>query len=162
MIIELHDRTGLERLLEQSQKEPILLFKHSTQCSRSAAVIEGFDDFEKANPSVTCGLILVIEYRDVSDDIEDRFGIRHESPQVIIFRRGKANPGSMDHHIIFQKTGTELVFQCRLNPQQITVDSCRASQRQQRDQCRMIRLRDFPGQVNRALEAFVARLASKS
>lgn len=89
MIIELHDRTGLERLLEKSQAEPVLLFKHSTQCSRSAAVIEGFDAFEQANPSVTCGLILVIEYRDVSDDIEDRFGIRHESPQAILISKGQ-------------------------------------------------------------------------
>lgn len=89
MIIELHDRTGLDKFLEKSQSSPVILFKHSTQCSRSAAVIEGFDAFEQANPSMACGLILVIEYRDVSDEVEERFGIRHESPQAILVYQGK-------------------------------------------------------------------------
>src|SRR4030095_10856759 len=89
MIIELHEKQDLERLLEQSQKEPVLIFKHSTQCSRSAAVMEGFEVFERENPAVPCGLIFVIEDRDVSDEVEDLFGIRHESPQAILILKGK-------------------------------------------------------------------------
>jgi len=84
MIIELHEKQDLEQLLKQSRKEPVLLFKHSTQCSRSAAVIEGFEAFERKNPSLVCGLILVIEDRDISDEVEERFAIRHESPQAIL------------------------------------------------------------------------------
>lgn len=84
MIIELRGKQDLEELLKRSHHEPVLLFKHSTQCSRSAGVIEDFEAFEHGNPTVPCGLILVIEDRDVSDDVEDRFGIRHESPQAIL------------------------------------------------------------------------------
>ena len=84
MIIELREKQDLEQLLKRSQHEPVLLFKHSTQCSRSAGVIEDFVAFEQANPSMLCGLVLVIEYREISDEIEDRFGIRHESPQAIL------------------------------------------------------------------------------
>jgi bacillithiol system protein YtxJ len=88
MIIELHEKQDLESLLAQSQIEPVFLFKHSTQCSRSAAVIEGFEAFEGRNSSIPCGLIFVIEDRDISDDIEERFGIQHESPQAILVVNG--------------------------------------------------------------------------
>jgi bacillithiol system protein YtxJ len=84
MIIELREKQDLENLLKRSQHEPVLLFKHSTQCSRSAGVIEDFEAFEQDNPAVPCGLILVIEDRDVSDEVEERFGIRHESPQAML------------------------------------------------------------------------------
>jgi bacillithiol system protein YtxJ len=84
MIIELHEKQALEELLKRSHHEPVLLFKHSTQCSRSAGVIEDFEAFEQNNSAVPCGLILVIEDRDISDDVEERFGIRHESPQAIL------------------------------------------------------------------------------
>ena len=84
MIIELHVKQDLEELLKRSHREPVLLFKHSTQCSRSAGVIEDFEAFEHGNPAVPFGLILVIEDRGVSDEVEDRFGIRHESPQAIL------------------------------------------------------------------------------
>jgi bacillithiol system protein YtxJ len=85
MIIELHEKQDLEKLLKRSYEEPVLLFKHSTQCARSAAAFEDLEAFEGQNPSVLCGLILVIEDRDVSDEVEERFGIRHESPQAILF-----------------------------------------------------------------------------
>src|SRR6185436_5998933 len=84
MIIELHEKQDLDEFLKRSLNEPVLLFKHSTQCSRSAGVIEDFEAFAEGNPTVPCGLILVIEDRDVSDAVEDRFGIRHESPQAIL------------------------------------------------------------------------------
>ena len=84
MIIELRDKQDLEELLKRSHDEPVLLFKHSTQCSRSAGVIEDFTAFERKHPNFRCFLNLVIEHRSVSDEIEDRFGIRHESPQAIL------------------------------------------------------------------------------
>jgi bacillithiol system protein YtxJ len=82
MIIALHDEQDLDQFLRQSQREPVLLFKHSTQCSRSAGAFDSFEAFARKNPSVPCGLILVIEDRDVSDEVEARFKIRHESPQA--------------------------------------------------------------------------------
>jgi bacillithiol system protein YtxJ len=88
MIVELREKQDLEQLLERSHLEPVLLFKHSTQCSRSAAVMEELEVFERQNPQAACGLVLVIEDRGISDDIEERFGIRHESPQAIMVVNG--------------------------------------------------------------------------
>jgi bacillithiol system protein YtxJ len=84
MVTELHQKQDLEELLERSHKDPVVIFKHSTQCSRSAAAYEEYETFVAANPDTSCGTILVIEDRELSDDLEDRFGIRHESPQAIV------------------------------------------------------------------------------
>jgi bacillithiol system protein YtxJ len=88
MLVELRQEQDLEQLLEQSQTHPVVIFKHSTQCSRSAAAWEEFQDFVSAHPDVPCGTVLVIEDRDVSDAVEDRFRVRHESPQAIVVRNG--------------------------------------------------------------------------
>jgi bacillithiol system protein YtxJ len=61
MIIELRDKQDLEELLKRSHDEPVLLFKHSTQCSRSAGVIEDFTAFERKHPNFRCVLNLVID-----------------------------------------------------------------------------------------------------
>ena len=89
MMVELHEEQDLEPLLERSQKRPVVLFKHSTQCSRSAAAHHEFENFVSRNPDVLCGIVLVIEDRELSDAMEERFGIQHESPQAIVLSFGK-------------------------------------------------------------------------
>ena len=88
MLVELHEEQDLGPLFERSQKEPVVFFKHSTQCSRSADAYEELQAFVSSHPEVACGLILVIEDREVSDILEEHFGIRHESPQAIVISRG--------------------------------------------------------------------------
>ena len=88
MVIELHQERDLEELLERSHKDPVVIFKHSTQCSRSAEAYEEYETFMAGNPGTPCGTVLVIEDRRLSDDLEERFGIRHESPQAIVVSNG--------------------------------------------------------------------------
>jgi bacillithiol system protein YtxJ len=88
MVIELRRDQDLEQLLERSHKDPVVIFKHSTQCSRSAAAYEEYQTFIAENPKTPCGTVLVIEDRELSDALEDRFGIRHESPQAIVVANG--------------------------------------------------------------------------
>jgi bacillithiol system protein YtxJ len=88
MLVELHEEQDLGPLFEQSQKEPVVLFKHSTQCSRSAAAYDELQDFVSRNPEVPCGMVLVIEDRELSDTLEEQFGIEHESPQAIVISQG--------------------------------------------------------------------------
>jgi bacillithiol system protein YtxJ len=88
MVIELHQERDLEKLLERSHKDPVVIFKHSTQCSRSAAAYEEFQAFMAENPATPCVTVLVIEDRGLSEELEERFGIRHESPQAIVIANG--------------------------------------------------------------------------
>jgi bacillithiol system protein YtxJ len=89
MMVELHEEQDLEPLLERSQKRPVVLFKHSTQCGRSAAAHHEVQAFAKRHPDIPCGIVNVIEDRDLSDAMEERFGIEHESPQAIVLAHGK-------------------------------------------------------------------------
>lgn len=73
--------------LDEVLKEPgtVLLFKHSTRCPISAHAlgeVEGFTaDFVYLD---------LIAHRDVSDAIAERLDVRHESPQAIVLRAGRA------------------------------------------------------------------------
>ena len=90
MHFELRQEKDLEQLLGRSQQSPVFILKHSTQCSRSAEAYEQFQTFCEAHPDIPCATVLVIEDRDLSDTLEDRFGIRHESPQAIVVSKGSA------------------------------------------------------------------------
>ena len=89
MVIELHEEQDLQPLLEHSQKKPVVFFKHSTQCSRSAVAHDEVQKFASRHPDVPCGMVLVIEDRELSESMEERFGVRHESPQAIVVSNGK-------------------------------------------------------------------------
>ena len=88
MVSELRRKKDFDALLERSRARPVLLFKHSTQCGISAEAFERLHAFMNSAPDVEAGVVLVIEDRDVSNDIEDRLGIQHESPQAIVIENG--------------------------------------------------------------------------
>jgi bacillithiol system protein YtxJ len=72
MVIELHEEQDLQPLLEHSQKKPVVFFKHSTQCSRSAVAHDELQRFASRHPDVPCGMVLVIEDRELSESMEER------------------------------------------------------------------------------------------
>jgi bacillithiol system protein YtxJ len=81
----------LDELIEASKTAPVLLFKHSNTCSvsaRASGQIDRFLSSEHATP-FTAAVVVVQTARSLSDRIEERFGIRHESPQAIVLRDGK-------------------------------------------------------------------------
>jgi bacillithiol system protein YtxJ len=86
MVGELRQEDDLEQLLEQSKTNPVLIFKHSTQCSISGVVHSEFMDFAEGAEGLECRVVLVIENRRLSDAIAQRFGIRHESPQALLIK----------------------------------------------------------------------------
>jgi bacillithiol system protein YtxJ len=88
MVLQLKKKQDLEQLLERSKTDPILIFKHSTQCPISSQAYEEFRDFAESAEDVACGLVLVIEDRELSNTIASELGVRHESPQAIVVKDG--------------------------------------------------------------------------
>ena len=88
MQVDLRQDDDLEQLLERSKTDPVLIFKHSTQCSISAQVYEEFMNFAEGVPDLFCGVVLVVENRKLSNAIAERFGVRHESPQALLIKDG--------------------------------------------------------------------------
>jgi bacillithiol system protein YtxJ len=90
MVIQLRQERDFEQLLERSKTDPVLIFKHSTQCPISAQACEEFTQFAESAGGLVCGLILVIENRNLSDAISEQLKVRHESPQAIVIKNGQA------------------------------------------------------------------------
>lgn len=80
-----------ERLLETSASRRVLLLKHSLSCGISRSVLESFDAVRREYPDAAVYALLEIQNaRSVSAEIAERIGVRHESPQAILLRDGKA------------------------------------------------------------------------
>lgn len=78
------DEEAWEELVARSQTEPVIVFKHSTTCGISAAA---YRELESLGSRVN--IIEIQRSPSVSEKVEKRTGVRHESPQVIVLRRGK-------------------------------------------------------------------------
>jgi bacillithiol system protein YtxJ len=89
MIVDLHQERDLEDLLERSKTNPVIIFKHSTQCPISTQAYEEFIGFAEGLRDLLCGVVFVIEDRKLSNGIAERFQIRHESPQAFLIKDGR-------------------------------------------------------------------------
>ena len=79
------DTGALDSLMDNSNERPVVVFKHSLACPISAAA---YREMQKLDREIV--LVEVQNARHVSRELADRSGVRHESPQVIVFRNGKA------------------------------------------------------------------------
>lgn len=83
----------LERVIQSSQEQPILLFKHSTQCPISANALTEVTSFGQSEEGkdVEIHVVHVIENRPISNEIAEVFGIKHESPQAFWVKAGQVH-----------------------------------------------------------------------
>ncbi len=88
---QLTQASQLEQIKEESQQHPVLIFKHSTRCNISAtakARLERKWNDNEAGDLAPYYLDLVA-LRSLSNEVADTFGVRHESPQVLLISKGK-------------------------------------------------------------------------
>ena len=83
--VEIVTVEALDQFLAKANGSATVLFKHSNTCGVSA---RAYAEMSKLREPV--GLITVQKARAVSDEIEKRWNVDHESPQVVIVRDGKA------------------------------------------------------------------------
>ncbi|MBX3463443.1 MAG: bacillithiol system redox-active protein YtxJ [Planctomycetes bacterium] len=81
-----HDLVEFERALQAPR---MLLFKHSPVCPISAAAHGEYLAFCAEHPDAPTWLVDVIAERAAARGIAERCGIRHESPQAILFENGR-------------------------------------------------------------------------
>ena len=85
----LADTAALEAAIAESRERPVVIFKHSRTCGISC---EAYDELHahlaEAPVEASYNLITVQSHRGVSDEAAQRFGVRHETPQVILLRDG--------------------------------------------------------------------------
>ena len=79
----------LEEVIKESFNHPVVIFKHSTRCDQSNALLKNFERRYDSAADIPIPYFLdLITYREVSDEIALRFDVKHESPQVIFLKDG--------------------------------------------------------------------------
>lgn len=86
MMKQLHSIEELGQFVQEGGKR--LLFKHSTVCPISTAAYDEYQSYLQEN-DVSAAIILVREDRPVSNEVESRFGVKHESPQIFLLDNGE-------------------------------------------------------------------------
>jgi bacillithiol system protein YtxJ len=89
-LTKLSTEQELEAFLAASRGESILIFKHSSQCPVSAEAHGEVRQLLANAGGVKAGIVVVQSARALSNKIAADFGIRHETPQAIVVRDGKA------------------------------------------------------------------------
>jgi bacillithiol system protein YtxJ len=87
----LRSSDDLAKAIAASEHLPVVIFKHSTRCSISSMAksrLERAWDFE-ANEAPAMYFLDLIAYRDISNQIADDLGVRHESPQLLLIEDGQ-------------------------------------------------------------------------
>jgi len=83
----LSDLSELETIIENSKTRIQVIFKHSTRCGISRAVLK---QFEKKEIDATIDLYYLdlLSYRAISNELAQRFNVIHQSPQLLVVKNG--------------------------------------------------------------------------
>ena len=91
----------LDEIAEESKKQPVVIFKHSTRCGISRMVLGNFErDFDlPKDGDYKLYFLDLLSNRDISNQVAARFGVQHESPQMLILKDGKVVKHESHHSI---------------------------------------------------------------
>ena len=87
--IQLTSLESISDLMNASEEQAVLFFKHSTRCSISSMALNRFE--ADWNSDLPCQLYFLdlLNHRDISAEIERITGVEHQSPQAIVVKNGK-------------------------------------------------------------------------
>jgi bacillithiol system protein YtxJ len=83
MLEKIETAEQFDNILEKGEK--FFLLKHSLTCPISHAAYQEYEKYSKENESIPVYYLAVQEARPLSNEIAERFNIKHESPQAILF-----------------------------------------------------------------------------
>ncbi len=100
----------VEQFNEISQeKAKFLLFKHSLTCPVSQEAFHEFEAFMAENDDVEAYYLYVQEARPLSNYVAEQYGVKHESPQALLFEKNTVKWND-SHWRITKATLTESVL----------------------------------------------------
>ncbi len=106
----LSTESQLETISTESFEQPVLIFKHSTTCSISATALNRFE--RKYNQPEVADLkpyyLDLLAHRPISAAIAQRFGVQHQSPQILLIHNGKSVYNASHYDISFAEIKEKL------------------------------------------------------
>lgn len=85
---DLTEEAQLDTIVTESKTQPVVIFKHSVTCSISAMAKGRLDREEQPN-GIKFYYLDLLRYRPISNKIAELFHVHHESPQVLIIKKGE-------------------------------------------------------------------------
>jgi bacillithiol system protein YtxJ len=85
----LTDLGQLNEIMDLSNEKAVLIFKHSTSCSISRFALKQFENEFDLEGKITPYFLDLLNRRDISNEIAVRFGVEHQSPQILLIKNGK-------------------------------------------------------------------------
>lgn len=88
---KIESQKDLDAATEKSSQQKVLIFKHSTRCFISKTVLRSFEkQMQESDKNFGYYFLDLLAYRSISNEIESRFDVVHQSPQLIVLENGKA------------------------------------------------------------------------
>lgn len=88
---KIESQKDLNAAIEKSSQQKVLIFKHSTRCFISKTVLRSFEkQMQESDKNFGYYFLDLLAYRSISNEIESRFDVVHQSPQLIVLENGKA------------------------------------------------------------------------
>ena len=88
---KIESQKDLDAAIEKSSQQKVLIFKHSTKCFISKTVLRSFEkQLQESDKNFGYYFLDLLAYRSISNEIESRFDVVHQSPQLIVLENGKA------------------------------------------------------------------------
>jgi bacillithiol system protein YtxJ len=80
----------LPEIVRESAEQPVIIFKHSTTCSISAMAKSKIER-QWADAGLADAKLYYLDllsYRPISQELAQKFGVQHESPQLLLIQNG--------------------------------------------------------------------------
>ena len=101
---KIESQKDLDAAIEKSSQQKVLIFKHSTRCFISKTVLRSFEkQMQESDKNFGYYFLDLLAYRSISNEIESRFDVVHQSPQLIVLENGKAIYNASDQNIDLDK-----------------------------------------------------------
>ena len=84
----MHTITSQDDLDTVLDADEVVLLKHGAHCPISAHARDELAAFATSHPDVTCASLEVTNYRALAKLVAERLGVAHQSPQLLVIRRG--------------------------------------------------------------------------
>ena len=98
--VDLRSMDQVDVLQDTSFHHPQVIFKHSTNCGISSLVRRSFEkDPNHPTTGITYYILDLIAFRNISNTIAENYGVRHESPQVLVVKEGRVVAHASHHSI---------------------------------------------------------------
>lgn len=88
--IPLTDLGQLNEIIDVSTEKTVLIFKHSTRCIVSRTTLKNFENEFDLSKKLKTYFLDLLNHRDISNEIANRFNVVHQSPQLLLIKNGKS------------------------------------------------------------------------